>query len=312
MLVRTRCPLGGPEEADIEVYPANFDVEQLNAAVFSARRMPDTLHYRMVRNTVTGTFRSDPILDDATLERLYRESSVTYRQTERHITATYLEYAEAVWPLLPDRRGVLEIGCGDGFFLKEALQKGFRRVCGVEPSADAIANADPLIRGHIHEGAIESGAFEPESFSLICGFQVLDHLAHPNDVLGRCMRLLVPGGAMYWICHDIGARIPRLLGRRCPMIDIEHVVLYDRHTIAALFERNGFLVDRVFRVANRYPVAYWAYLAPMPRLLKGGFLAVLNASGLGRIKVRLSLGNLGIIARKPLDRQDKPGNDDAP
>ena len=104
---------------------------------------------------------------------------------------------------------------------------------------------------------------------------------------------------MYWICHDIGSPIARLLGESCPMIDIEHVVLYDRRTIRMLFENAGFQTLKVFGVSNRYPLEYWATLAPLSCALKSWLLRLLRATRLGRIPITANFGNLGIFARKP-------------
>ncbi len=82
------------------------------------------------------------------------------------------------------------------------------------------------------------------------------------------------------------------------MIDIEHVVLYDRRTIATLFANNGFHVNRVFGVANAYPLTYWLRMAPLPGWLKRSGLKLLEATGLERAVIRANFGNMGIIAQK--------------
>jgi len=299
MLMRTRCPIDGSNDSDVEVYPANFELDAIDATLFSARRTPDRIHYRMVRNRKTGCLRADPVLDDATVRKLYRESKVNYEAISDFTLATYLRYAQRVWPLLPDRRGVLEIGCGHGFFLERMRKKGFRILKGVEPSADARAKAPDWLREHIHGAFLEEDTYPPEAFSLVAAFQVLDHVMAPNELLRNCRKALCPGGLMYWICHDIGSPLARLLGRYCPMIDIEHVVLYDRRTIRMLFEKNGFEVMSVFGAANAYPLEYWHHLAPLPGAVKGLLGGFMRATGLSRFTLKANLGNMGIIARKP-------------
>ena len=46
-----------------ELYPAQLDPAAFTASVFSARRLPDRTHYRMVRCRRCGLVRSDPVLD---------------------------------------------------------------------------------------------------------------------------------------------------------------------------------------------------------------------------------------------------------
>lgn len=298
MLIRTQCPLGGPPEADREVYPANFDATQVTPEIFSARRMPDRMHYRMVRNAQTGCLRADPILDQDTVLALYRASEVTQVSIAQYAAEAYAHYLEKALPLLPDRRGALEIGCGHGAFLSTLLDKGFAAARGVEPSADAVAKACDRVRAGIVQGILAPGLFPPESFSLVCGFQVLDHLIDPNECLRLCRESLAPGGVMYWICHNVGAPIARLLGARCPIVDIEHVVLYDKRTIAALFARNGFEVVEVFDVRNAYPLSYWLHLAPLPVAIKRPLARLLNGASLADWRLAANFGNMGVVARR--------------
>jgi SAM-dependent methyltransferase len=174
----------------------------------------------------------------------------------------------------------------------------FERVDGVELSADAVQQAHPDVRPRIRPGPLEADLFPAEAFSLVCGFQVLDHLLDPGEVLRLCGRLLGPDGVMFWICHDMGSPLARILGERCPVVDIEHPVLYDRDSVRLLFSRYGFEVVDIFGVWNSYPLDYWLYLAPLPRVLKSPVLAFLKASRLGRWPLRANFGNMGLVARK--------------
>jgi hypothetical protein len=76
-LVPTTCAIcAAPGDAS-ELYPANFSPQDLNPEVFSARRMPDKIHYRLVRCNTCGLVRSDPIINHETMVELYTKSSQT-------------------------------------------------------------------------------------------------------------------------------------------------------------------------------------------------------------------------------------------
>jgi SAM-dependent methyltransferase len=299
MMIHTVCPIDGTDEHDVEVYKANFDVSRVSVETYSPKRLPERIYYRMVRNTRTGTLRADPILDDETVMRLYREAKTNRDDMVGFAAATYLEYLNRALAVLPDKRGVLEIGCGSGFFLEAILDKGFAAVKGVEPSADAVAKAASAVRPHIVEGGFEEGLFGADEFSLVCCFQVLEHLLRPNEVLAECRKILAPGGVMYWICHDVGSFFARALGTRSPIVHVQHVALYDRKTIARLFEKNGFEVIEVFGVRNKYPLSYWWQLLPAPAWAHRAVTKALGVTRLGRMPVGANFGNMGIIARKP-------------
>jgi len=300
MLIPTECPIDGTDKFDEEIYPANFALDDLTADRFSARRSPDQIHYRMVRNTKSGCVRANPILDPSIVHALYRDSHATNADIIPYTLATYLRYADRLWAHLPDKRGVLEIGCGSGSFVESMKRLGFEHIIGVEPSREAAAQAPVDVQPYIQSVAFEEIVLPASSFSLIAGFQVLDHLIHPNEVLRKCRDALCRGGLMYWICHDIGSMFACLLGKRCPMIDIQHVILYDKSTIATLFRNNGFNVLDIFGVVNRYPLRYWLKLSPLPQMMKGTFTAhLIETTGIGRIPISANLGNMGIIAQKP-------------
>src|SRR5665647_326619 len=135
----TPCAICGTLGAASEVYRANFDFEAFSPEVFSARRIPDGIHYRIVRCNTCGLLRSDPVAGADTLARLYALSTFTYDDEVAHLRTTYGRYlSEALEHLDGPRGRLLEIGCGNGFFLEEALNMGFSEVRGVEPSTEAV------------------------------------------------------------------------------------------------------------------------------------------------------------------------------
>ena len=297
-LQHTRCPICETDGSDRELYAMNFRPQDLNGEVFSARRLPDRLHYRMVRCQRCGLLRSDPILPIRALARLYESSRFTYETEARFARATYRSYLEHALPLVRQRSRLMEIGCGSGFFLREALRVGFQEVWGVEPSTEAISKADDDVRRTIRPGLYARDTFPANHFDVICGFQVLDHTPDPAGVLLACIKDLKPGGVALFINHDCGGLSNRLLGELSPIIDVEHTVLFDKRTMRRIFEKCGFVVQEVFSVRNTYPLSYWTKLAPLPRALKSPLLSLLDSVALGQIAVTLRAGNLGIIATK--------------
>ena len=297
-MVRTSCPICGEAGTDREVYPANFDPAALDSAVFSARRTPDRLHYRMVRCVRCGLLRSNPILPLEELSRLYGASHFTYQREAAFTGKTYAAYLRRALAGRPWPRSLMEVGCGSGFFLSEAARMGIAEVSGVEPSQEAIEHAEPELRGRIRCALYDTETFEPERFDVICAFQVFDHVPDPAGMLRACFRHLRPGGMVLFINHDSGALTNRLLGERSPIVDVEHTALYDRSTMRRILEVTGFTVREVFGVKNTYPLGYWTRLAPLPSLVKDPLLKMLDRSRVGELPVSLYAGNLGAIATK--------------
>jgi SAM-dependent methyltransferase len=294
----SRCPICKSNDVDREVWPQNFRPADLRPEMFSARRLPDRLHYRMVRCQRCGLLRSDPILPPTELARLYRSSQFTYADEARFTRQTYASYFEPALSRLRERQRLLEIGCGNGFFLEEARAHGFAEVYGIEPSVDAVRQAPESVRDCIRIGSYGRDTFADNSFDIVCGFQVLDHASDPAALLCATLEDLKPGGVALFINHDCGAWSARLLGELSPIIDVEHTALFDKRTMRGLFESCGFLVQEVFTVRNTYPLRYWTKMAPLPRVMKGPLLSWLTRSRLGALALTISAGNLGLIATK--------------
>lgn len=295
----TSCAICGREGNAAELWPATFDPLAFNARVFSARRLPDRVHYRMVRCDTCGLVRSDPVADEALLADLYKGSTFEYGEEVAAIQATY---ARALgWLEARSQRceALLEIGCGNGFFLQQALIQGWQEVRGVEPSADAVAKAPPAVRGLIAQDIMHPGLFRGESFDAVCLFQVLDHISNPTELLEECLRVLRPGGHILALNHNVSAWSARLLGERSPIVDIEHTYLYSPETMRAIFASVGFADPRVNTVRNTYSLTYLAQLLPLPSGAKAWLVPRLRAGRIGGIQVTVPLGNLCLIARKP-------------
>src|SRR5258708_31051775 len=74
----TPCAICGTLGNAVELYPPTYDESSFTDSVFSARRLPDSIHYRLVRCRKCGLVRSDPAADQASLSELYVRSSLDY------------------------------------------------------------------------------------------------------------------------------------------------------------------------------------------------------------------------------------------
>ena len=295
----TRCAICHTEGNAAEIYPSNFDFSDFNPEMFSARRLPDRIHYRMVKCNACGLVRSDPVADDATLCNLYRQSAFDYSAEVTNLRRTYGRYLDKLEAFGVRKVSLLEIGCGNGFFLEEAQTRGYADVRGVEPGSEATAKAAPDVREHIVCDIMRPGLFAEASFDVVCLFQVLDHLPDPVGVLAESRRVLKPGGFMLILNHNIDALSARLLGERSPIIDLEHTYLYNPATLSHLAQAQKLKVRETGSVWNDYTLHYLARLIPFPAVAKTRILALLLKTPIGRWSLSLPLGNFYLVAQKP-------------
>ncbi len=294
----TRCAICGTEGNATELYPANFGLGHFNPEIFSARRLPDRIHYRMVRCNGCGLVRSDPVADAATLGELYRQSTFDYGAEVASLRRTYGHYLDRLEAFGARKGSLLEIGCGNGFFLEEARARGYPDVNGVEPGSAVVEQAEPGIRDRIVCDMMRPGLFAPETFDVVCLFQVFDHISEPAALLHECAGVLKSRGLVLILNHNIESVSARLLGERSPIIDIEHTYLYSPATLSKLAENAGLEVQHTGSVFNHYPLQYITRLVPFPAPLKRALLWLLKTTSLGRIPLSVPLGNLYLVAQK--------------
>lgn len=297
-LYPTICAICGTQGNASVLYPARFDLTALNPEVFSARRLPDMLHYQLVRCNTCGLVRSDPVAGENILGILYQQSTFTYSQDIPNLRKTYGQYLRKADKYLPQKGHILEIGCGNGFFLEEALAQGFAQVSGIEPSQDAINLAQPAIQPRITCNMMGPGAVPQETFDMICLFQTFDHISEPGILLEECHKALKPGGLILCFNHNVEALSARLLKEKSPIVDIEHTYLYSPKTIRQIFEKNGYETLEVGPAWNTIRLYSLLRLFPFPRRIKQKVLDFVDGSLLREARLTLPLGNLYIIARK--------------
>lgn len=288
------CKASGGAE---ELYPARLDSSAFTPETFSARRVPDRIHYRIVRCNSCGLVRSDPAATGDSLAALYAESGFHYEQETANLRTTYAHYLKKVIAHGAGRESLLEIGCGSGFFLEEAAAIGYSNVRGVEPSSAAVKRGPESIRSRIVQSMMHPDLFAADSFDVVCLFQILDHASDPNHLLSACWRVLRPGGFLLTINHNIEALSARLLGEKSPIIDVEHTFLYSPSTVGQLLTANRFAMLQVGPVFNRFSVAYLLQLAPFGPSLRR-VRDSLREGAFGRTCLTLPIGNLYAIARK--------------
>ena len=75
---------------------------------------------------------------------------------------------------------------------------------------------------------------------MICCFQTLEHVPDPRQLVEEAFALLEPGGLLALITHNADGALNRMLGRRSPIIDIEHLQLFSPDNMTFLLEKAHF------------------------------------------------------------------------
>jgi len=287
------CPVCGATSADATPFLADsIDADRLGAFSFASRKMPEFMSHAMVRCRGCNLAYVPLPPSQAELAEGYHQADYDSAQEAEDAADAY---ARAIAPVLARLNGrtdaALEIGTGTGAFLQRLADSGFAALVGVEPSRAVIDATPPARRPWIHEGIFVAGLYPPESFDLICCFMTLEHVRDPGDLVEEALRLLRPGGAFVAVTHDYRSPINRLLGKRSPIVDVEHMQLFDAGSATALLSRRGYADVGSRSLRNSYRLSYWLRLTPLPRRIKDGLIALVRGTRLDRRRIALNVGN---------------------
>ncbi len=294
-----QCPVCGAGPAGSKIFlKQSIDMSRISGFSYASRKTPEYMRFELVSCRHCATVFASSAPPKGAISRAYHEAEYDSADEARLAAETYRTALTPFLAALPARKRALEIGTGTGVFLTQLQQAGFAEVIGIEPSRAAIDAAEPTIRSHIREGIFVGDDFPAETFDLICCFQTLEHVPDPLALVTASARLLRRGGLLALITHDYRSVVNRLLGRRSPIIDIEHLQLFCRPSLDRLLVGGGLETVAIQSFANRYRLAYWLRLAPFPSLIKPSVQKLAARSGAGDIKLRVNVGNLLSIGVK--------------
>jgi SAM-dependent methyltransferase len=270
----------------------SIDADRLGAFSFASRKTPEFMSHAMVRCRGCNLAYVPLPPSQAELALGYHQADYDSAQEAEDAADAYARAIAPVLDRLAGRTGAaLEIGTGTGAFLERLEAAGFATLFGVEPSRAVIEATPPARRGWIREGIFEAGLYPPGSFDLICCFMTLEHVRDPGDLVEEALRLLRPGGAFVAVTHDYRSPVNRLLGKRSPIVDVEHMQLFDARSATALLSRRGYADVGGRSLRNSYRASYWLRLTPLPRRIKNGLIALVRRTNLDRRRIALNVGN---------------------
>ncbi|GGB13580.1 hypothetical protein GCM10011491_46590 [Brucella endophytica] len=290
------CVTCGKKDYTVKYEARVPDAGSLN---FSARREGLRSHPRIVECSGCGQIYSNPYFADDVISKLYQEANYLDEPQLNNMVKDYMcEFQRAIAGRDKSSLRILEVGCGDGFFLKALKQAGYEKITGVEPGREAVSRAEPDIRACIINDFFDSKMFEEGSFDIVCCFQIMDHLPNPAAFVAAVHGILAADGVFLAINHNIRARLPKLLGERSPMYDIEHIYLFDCSTMSRLLKNAQFSVSRCEPISNSYTVDYALKMFPFPHKIKRGLISMASSLGLAAVSLNVSAGNMVTVARR--------------
>jgi SAM-dependent methyltransferase len=132
----------------------------------------------------------------------------------------------------------LDFGCGRGGFL---VAMNDHEGVGFElgEAGTLFVGRSKIKIGHLFQ-AIGTPGFEEGSFDLVTSFDVFEHLPNLDKYLKALKSLLKPGGHLVITVPDIGRWNAKLAGNRWNMFLLEHLWYFNKRTLRAFMQKEGF------------------------------------------------------------------------
>ena len=292
------CPVCGSTDESLIFAESNFDEERLNSYSFASRKMPELMHYRLVRCRQCDLVYASPAPKNEYLNAAYNQASFDSAAEANDASHTYIKQLTSILPRLPDLVGALDIGTGDGAFLERLLELGFTGVVGVEPSEAPIRVAKAGVRHLIRHGIFSAEEYQGHSFRLVTCFQTMEHLSDPSSICTASYSLLERPGVFFTVFHNYRSLSAKIMGMKSPIFDIEHLQLFSRESMRYMLIQAGYKNVTVYPIANSYTMQYWIKILPLHTAAKKKIISLIKAIGFDRLRLPLWAGNMAAFGYK--------------
>ena len=296
-MIIKNCPICNTREFSERIYEKKLPVD-FNKINFAGRKNPDGYHYEMLRCSRCSLLYASEIYNVEETNKLYQESTFDYVNEINGLTKSYSNVLKESLKILENNKdNFLEIGCGNGFMLEEALRVGFKNVKGIEPSIDSICNASNDIKKNIYNEVFDVNKIEKNHYDVVFIAMIIEHVADAKVFLNDIYKIIKPGGLIVCVCHDERHFLAKILKDKHPIINDEHTAVFNKKALHMIVNMNNYKNIRINNLKNFYSISYWLMMMPMPlvfkRFLNNNFSKILK-----KIIFGLKAGNLYLIAKK--------------
>jgi len=176
-----------------------------------------------------AAYRGEGTFDD---HPYYRDHQMKFKKFSRHFSA--------IESLNPPIQRLLDIGAGQGHFLKTTLDSGWQ-ADGMEVSPAAREAADKLFNIKLL-----SKIPPPEDghYGVVTLWDVIEHVANPKALIRQAIELLVPGGYLMVQTGNVDSREAHLDLRRWNLWHVTHSYYFSSLTLSQLIDHVGLVEIR--------------------------------------------------------------------
>ncbi len=196
-----------------------------------------------------------------------------------------------VWKKSKENTMLLEIGCGEGFFLEQARNFGYN-VMGIEPNEKTSMYAREHLGIDVQTATLAEAEIGDESVDIVVMFHAIEHFLDPNFEISKIRDLLKRNGLLVIETPNINSLPCKLLRNKWRQFIPDHYWFFSEKTISFLLNKHGFKVLQIKSIGKKVSIQFF--------LNRLGRWSKVLANLLSRITRYLGIGKKSIYIN-PLD-----------
>jgi 2-polyprenyl-3-methyl-5-hydroxy-6-metoxy-1,4-benzoquinol methylase len=235
--------------------PFDLNFEILADQFIGFRKNQCFFSYSICRKCKTAYCKN--YFNQESLDTLYsRMPDNKFGLSDKTAFRTQLGYAKQIIKALKNRKkiSILEIGPDLGFLTLAICQLiKVDKVTFIEPNVDVHNRLRSNFENYDFEVQIltnENQLSKLDSFDLIIGIHVLDHLINPNEQIRAYRDLLNEGGTLNFVTHNYSSLLRKILGKKWPPFCLQHPQLYSPSSFKAMANQHKFNIATSRRTTN--------------------------------------------------------------
>lgn len=144
-----------------------------------------------------------------------------------------------------NRKNLLDVGCGYGFFLQTAKNKGYN-IFGNDISKDAAEYSSRMLKIQTFRGVLEDLNLTPNYFDIVTMTEVAEHLPDPLKTFKEVYRILKEKGLFVIETGNISSLKAKIAGKKWDyFIFPGHLYFFSKKTLTALIKKAGFDISYI-------------------------------------------------------------------
>jgi len=199
-----------------------------------------------------------------TLARFYSKDFFNSQTDDfiKNSTQIRKERLASIEALIPGKGRLLDIGCGQGYFLKEAKDKGWDAY-GLDISDYAARHSKKVAGVDIFLGHIHDARYEDSFFDVVTLWDVLEHTKDHIKILNEVRRVLKKGGIVVASTPNAGSMDAICHKYKWPYFDFEkygHILQFTPKTLKRSFKKCEFHIENISTRGSldiRYVPSLW-------------------------------------------------------